>query len=67
MIISLANAKESLTVYLVIVNGDENHARNLTNLYDDVLIASSIGLKDRKLLMTGLCTELSYIKYQGSM
>ena len=62
MIISLANAKESLTVYLVIVNGDENQARNLTNLYDDVLIASSIGLKDRKLLMAGLCTELSYIK-----
>ena len=62
MRISLANAKESLTVYLVIVNGDENQARNLTNLYDDVLIASSIGLKDRKLLMAGLCTELSYIK-----
>ena len=62
MTISLANAKESLTVYLVIVNGDENQARNLTNLYDDVLIASSIGLKDRKLLMAGLCTELSYIK-----
>ena len=54
--------QESLTVYLVIVNGDENQARNLTNLYDDVLIASSIGLKDRKLLMAGLCTELSYIK-----
>ena len=30
--------------------------RNLANLYDGVLIASSIGLKDGKMLMTGLCT-----------
>ena len=56
LVISLANAKESLTVYSLIANGDKIGTRNLANLYDGVLIAPSIGLKDGKLLITGLCT-----------
>ena len=56
LVIALANAKESLTVHSVIVNGDKLDTRNFANLYDGVLIASNIGLKDGQLLMTGLCT-----------
>ena len=37
-----------------LVNKDKIHAKNLTNLYDDVLIVPSIRLKDRQLLITGL-------------
>ena len=45
LVIFLANAKESLTVYSLIVNGDNINTRNAANLYDDVLITSGIGLK----------------------
>ena len=56
LVISLPNAKESLTVYLLIVNGDKIGTWNFANLHNRVLIGSSIGLKDRLFLMTGLCT-----------
>ena len=56
LVISLANTKASLTVYLLIVDGDKIGARNFANFYDGLLIASSIGLKDGQLLMTGLGT-----------
>ena len=36
--------------------GDKIGTRNLVNLYDDVLIASSTGQKNEYLLMTDLCT-----------
>ena len=48
--------QKSLTVYLLIVNGDKIGTWNFANLYNRVLIGSSIGLKDRLFLMTGLCT-----------
>ena len=44
------------TIYSLIVNGDKIGSRNFANLYDSMLIASSIGLKDGQLSMTGLCT-----------
>lgn len=55
LVISSANAKVSLTVYSLIINGDKLGARNFANLYDCVLMASSIGLKGGQILMTGLC------------
>ena len=55
LVISSANAKVSLTVYSLIINGDKLGARNFVNLYDCVLMASSIGLKGGQILMTGLC------------
>ena len=56
LVISLANAKELLTVYSLIAKGDKTVTKNLANLYDVVLIASSIGLNDGQLLMTVFCT-----------
>ena len=56
LVISLAKAKESLTVYSLIANGDKIGTKNLSNLYDGVLVASGIELKDGQLLMTGLYT-----------
>ena len=38
---------------MLVGNGDKIDTRNLANLYDGVLIASSIGQKDGQLLMTG--------------
>ena len=55
LVISSANAKVSLTVYSLIINGYKLGARNFANLYDCVLMASSIGLKGGQILMTGLC------------
>ena len=45
-----------MTVYSLIVNGDKIGRRNFANLYDGVLIASSMGLEDGQLLITGFCT-----------
>ena len=56
LVISLANAKDSLTVYPLIVNGDKTDTKSFANLYYGILIATVIGLKDGQLLMTVLCT-----------
>ena len=56
LIISLGNANESLAVYSLIDNGDKIGTRDFTSLYDGVLIASSVGLKDILLVMICLCT-----------
>ena len=54
--IFLPNAKDSLRVYLLIVNGDKIGTWNFANLYNCALMGSSIGFKDRQFLMTDLCT-----------
>ena len=46
LIFALGNASESLTVYSLIDHGDKIGTKDFTSLYDGVLIASSIGLKD---------------------
>ena len=53
LVISSANAKVSLTVYSLIINGDKLGARNFANLYDCVLMTSSIALKGGQILMAG--------------
>ena len=52
--IKSVNAKTSLTVNPLAVHRDKFETRNLSSLYDEVLIMlSSICLKDQQLLMTG--------------
>ena len=49
-------------MYLLIVS---EHKIDTKNLYDGVLIASSIVLKDEQLLMIGLCTLAWPYRIQG--
>ena len=65
LVISLAKLKVSLTVYVLIVNGDKIDTRYFANLYDGMLISSSIGLKDGELLIIGFCTLLWLYKIPG--
>ena len=54
-----------MAVYSLIVNGNKIGLRNFANLYDGVLIASSMGLKDGQMVVTGFFTLASPCNISG--